>query len=241
MKYLTTLILAVLYFQFSYSQKADTVRVYDYLKPGDSWKLKVKGNNTFKLYTNILFGTDVVTTTGTCNIGDSTIQFICDSSGLKNKNNTLKSFRHLSNFMFSFCGKTYGKRNSFFLPPNINYASEDSARMPEGIYARYYRGDGFGSNVIEIKDDGTYIFYDNSCMANSKEKGKWSLRNDVLTFRPTDKKWSRLEWVTDNRKLYLTEGHLVGKKVAKTVTQIKKPVVTETFYFLSKEPDEGDE
>ena len=238
MKILITFLSALLFFQFSFSQKADTVRVYDYLKPGDSWKLKINSKNTFDLYTNILFGKDVVTTTGRCNIGDSSIQFNCDTSGLKSKNNRLKTFRELSYFMFNICGKTFAKRNSFFIPPNLNYASEDSIRMPKGIYARYYRGDGFGSNVIELKQDGTYIFHDNSCMSHIEEKGKWSLKNDILTFSPKDKKWSMLEWVTDSRKLYLTEGHLVGKKVAKTVTQIKKPIVTETFYFLSKEPDD---
>lgn len=73
-------------------------------------------------------------------------------------------------------------------------------------------------------------------MAHFKEEGKWTLNNDILTFRPNKDKWSMLEWVTMNRKLYLAENHLIGKKVEKTVTQKKKTIVTETFYFLSKEP-----
>ncbi len=109
--------------------------------------------------------------------------------------------------------------------------------MPAGIYARYYRGDGIGSNVIELRKDGTYTFYDNSCMMHLKEEGKWALNNSILTFQPNEDKWSMLEWVTKDRKLYLTENHLVGKKVAKTVTQNKKTIVKETYYFLSKEPN----
>jgi hypothetical protein len=236
MKILTTLILTVLFSQICFSQTADTIRVYDYLKPGDRWKLKIKNNKTFTLYTNNLFSKDEITSTGTCKIGDTTIQFLCDTSKLKNKYLTKEKFRQFSNIPFILCGDTFSKQNNFFIPRNINYEPEDSTIMPAGIYARYYRGDGFGSNIIELKQDGTYIFSDNSCMAHFKEEGTWKLNNEVLTFRPNENKWSMLEWVTKDRKLYLTENHLVGKKVVKTVTQTKKTIVTETFFFLSKEP-----
>lgn len=236
MKILTTFILTTLFFQICFSQTVDTIRVYDYLKPSDRWKLKIKNNKTFTLYTNNLFSKDEVTSTGTCKIDDTTIQFLCDTSKLKNKYFAREKFRQFSNIPFILCGDTFAKQNSFFIPRNINYQSKDSMIMPVGIYGRYYRGDGYGSNVIELKQDGTYTFFDNSCMAHFKEEGKWILNNDILTFRPSEDKWSMLEWITKDRILYLTENHLVGKKVAKTVTQTKKTIVTETFYFLSKEP-----
>lgn len=237
MKILTTFILTVLSFQICLSQTVDTIRVYDYLKPGDRWKLKMKSNKTFTLYTNNLFSKDEITSAGTYKIGDTTIQFLCDTSKLKNKYLAREKFRQFSNVPFILCGDTFAKQNSFFIPRNINYEPENSTIMPAGIYARYYRGDGFGSNIIELKQDGTYTFSDNSCMAHFKEEGTWTLTNDIITFCPKDNKWSMLEWVTKDRKLYLTENHLVGKKVAKTVTQAKKTIVTETFYFLSKEPE----
>ncbi len=226
----------VVSFQICFSQKADTIRVYDYLKPGERWKLKIKSNKTFALHTNNLFSKDEVTSTGTFKIGDTTIQFLCDTSKLKNKNLAREKFKQFSNIPLILCGNIFTKQNNFFIPQNINYDPEDSMITPAGIYARYYRGDGFGSNVIELKQDGTYTFFDNSCMAHFKEEGKWILNNDILTFHPNEEKWSMLEWVTKDRKLYLTENHLVGKKVVKTVTKTKKTIVTETFYFLSKEP-----
>lgn len=236
MKILTSFILTILSFQICLSQNVDTIRVYDYLKPGDRWKLELKSNKTFALYTNNLFSKDEVTSTGTCKIGDTTIQFLCDTSKLKSKYLARENFRRFSNVPFILCGDTFAKQNSFFIPRNINYDPDDSMIMPAGIYARYYRGDGFGSNVIELKQDRTYTFFDNSCMSHFKEEGKWTINNDILTFRPNEDKWSMLDWITKDRKLYLTENHLVGKKFAKTVTQTKKTIVTETFYFLSKEP-----
>ncbi len=228
--------MTALSFQICSSQTVDTIRVYDYLKPCDRWKLKIKSNNTFALFTNNLFSEDEVTATGTCKIDDTTIQFICDTSKLKHKYFAREKFRQFSNIPFILYGYTFAKQKSFFIPRNINYKPEDSMIMPGGIYARYNRGDGFGSNVIELKQDGTYTFFDNSCMANFKEEGKWIVNTGILTFRPNEEKWSMLEWITKDRKLYLTENHLIGKKVAKTVTQTKKTIVTETFYFLSKEP-----
>lgn len=237
MKNLTTFILTLLSFEICFSQTVDTIRVYDYLKPGDRWKLKIKSNKTFVLYTNNLFSKDEITSTGTCKIGDTTIQFLCDTSKLKNTYLAKDKLRQFSNIPFILCGDTFSKQNNFFIPRNINYEPQDSVIMPVGICARYYRGDGFGSNIIELKQDGTYTFYDNSCMARFKEEGTWTLNNDILTFRPNEDKWSMLEWVTKDRKLYLTENHLVGKKVAKTTTQTKRTIVTETFYYLSKEPN----
>lgn len=237
MKFLTTFILTALSFQICFSQTVDTIRVYDYLKPGDRWKLKIKSNQTFSLYTNNLFSKDEVTSTGTYKIGDATIQFLCDTSKLKNKYLAREKFRQFSNIPFILCGDTFSKQNNFFIPRNINYELEDSMIMPAGIYARYYRGDGFGSNIIELKQDGTYTFFDNSCTARFKEEGAWTLNNDILTFRPNKDNSSMLEWLTEDRKLFLTKNHLVGKKVAKTVTQTKKTIVTETFYYLSKEPN----
>lgn len=231
-----TFILFVFSFQICFSQTADTIKIYDYLKPGDRWKLKLKSDKTFALYTINLFSKDEVTSTGTYKIDDTTIQFLCDTSKLNNKYLAREKFKRFSNIPFILCGDTFVKQNSFFIPRNINYEQEDSMIMPAGIYARYYRGDGFGSNVIELRQDGTYTFYDNSCMAHFKEDGKWTLNNDILTFRPNEDKWSMLEGVTKDRKLYLAENHLIGKKVEKTVTQKKKTIVTETFYFLSKEP-----
>lgn len=237
MKNLTTFILTLLSFEICFSQTVDTIRVYDYLKPGDRWKLKIKSNKTFALYTNNLFSKDEITSTGTCKIGDTTIQFLCDTSKLKNKYLAKNKLRQFSNIPFILCGDTFSTQNNFFIPRNINYEPEDSVIMPVGIYARYYRGDGFGSNIIELKQDGTYTFSDNSCITRFKEEGTWTLNNDIITFRPNEDKWSMLEWVTKDRKLYLTEDHLVGKKVAKTTTQTKRTIVTETFYFLSKEPN----
>ncbi|HEY5408311.1 MAG TPA: hypothetical protein VIJ92_14545 [Ginsengibacter sp.] len=236
MRILTTFILTVIFLQQCCSQTADTIRIYDYLKLGDTWKLKIKNNKTFTLYTSSLFTKEDITSTGTCKIADTTIQFLCDISKLKNKYLVKERLRQFSNIPFILCGDTFPKQNNFFVPRNINYEPEDSTIIPKGICARYYRGDGLSSNIIELKQDGTYVFSDNDCIAHFKEEGTWALNNEIISFTPKEEKWSMLEWVTKDRKLYLTESYLVGKKVAKKVTQTKKTIVTETFFFLSKEP-----
>src|SRR5690606_17867844 len=145
------LILTIFLFQDCLSQTADTIIVYDYLKPNDRWKLKIKKDRTFTLYTNNLFSKDDIISTGTCKIGETTIQFLCDTSKLKNKYLTKEKLRWFSNIPFILCGYTFLKQNNFFVPKNINYESEDSTIIPTSIYARYYRGDGFGSNIIDLK------------------------------------------------------------------------------------------
>ena len=69
------------------------------------------------------------------------------------------------------------------------------------------------------------------------EKGTWSLDNDIITFIPDEGKWSMLEWVTKDRKLYLTDNYLIGKKTTRVLTKTGKKIVTETYSYLSKQPN----
>lgn len=236
MKSLTTIIVKALFWQICFSQTKDTVRVYDYLKSDDKWKLEIKNNKTFTFYTNNLFSKDEVTIKGTCKIVDSAIQFLCDTLIIREKYLLRKEFRQFSNIPFILFGDTFSVQDKFFIPRNINYETDDSIIMPAGIYAKYYQGDGFWSNIIELREDGTYTFSDFSCTGGFNEEGTWTLKDGMLLFRPNKEKWSMLDRITKDRKLFLTESHLVGKKVSKAGTQEKETIVVETFYYLSKRP-----
>ena len=85
MRFLTAFILTFTFSQVCHGQTRDTIRIYDHLKPTDRWKLKIN-KQKFTLYTNRLFSKDDIITTGRCNVNGATIQFICDTSKLKNKN-----------------------------------------------------------------------------------------------------------------------------------------------------------
>jgi hypothetical protein len=235
MKLIVTLILTISLPQICLGQAVDTIRVYDYLKPFDRWKLQVKNGKSFKLYANHLFAEGKVT--GMCRIGDTTIQFVCDTSKLKNKSLTKDRLKRFTNIPFILCGDTFPKQNNFFIPRNIYHRQVDSIVLPKGIYARYYRGDGYGNNIIELKEDGTYIFTDRDCLSQFKEEGTWTLKKDLLTFKPKGGKWSKLEWITQDRQLYWSEDYLVGKKTSKTIVSAKKTIITETFFYLSKLPN----
>lgn len=216
--------------------KTDTIRVYVYLKSVDSWRLEVRNNKTFLLYNNLITTNDF-TAKGPCIITDTTYQFLCDTSKLKNKYLSKDIFKQFSNIPYILTGVKFKKQGTFFIPYNINYQVGDSIAVPKGIFARYYTGDRYGSNIIELKKDNTYTFYDNSCEARFTEEGTWSLDKGVVTFIPAEKKWSMLEWITKNRKLYLTDDFLIGKKIVKTYTSKGKSVVTETYSYLSKLPE----
>ena len=235
MKFQALFISTIVFFQVGYSQTTDTIRIYDHLKPTDRWKLKIN-NQKFTLYTNRLFSKDDIVSTGKCNVKGTTIHFICDTSKLKNKNWAKHEVRQFSNIPFILNGDTFERRYNFFIPYNLN-RSKDSLKIPAGIFARYYRGDGLGSNIVELKEDRTYIFYDNSCTMRFTEKGTWSLDNDIITFNPDEGKWSMLEWVTKDRKLYLTDNYLIGKKTTRVLTKTGKKIVTETYSYLSKQPN----
>lgn len=234
MKILTIFLLTMLFSRICFSQAADTVRVYDYLKPGDGWKLEIRHDKMFTLYTKQFSSEHELIITGTCEVGDTTIRFICDTSKLTNRYLAREPLKQFSNIPFILCGQPFPKENDFFIPRNIHYTSRDSTATPTGMFAKYYRSDGFNCNNIELQQDGSYVFYHDDCMAHFKEEGSWTLDGNMLTLSPKQNKWSMLEWVTMDRTFFLTENHLVGKKVEKTVTQAKKTVVTETFIFLSK-------
>ncbi len=235
MKLQALIILTLSIFQICHSQIADTVRIYDHLKPADRWKLKIDSKK-FVLYTNNLFKKDEITTTGQFNVSDTTIQFLCDTSKLKNKILAKNSLKQFSNIPFILTGEIFRRRNNYFVPHNINYEPDQCATIPTGVFARYYRGDGYGSNIIELKQDKTYILIDNSCVAHFTEKGTWTLNNDIITFVTDEGKRSMLEWVTEDMKLYLTENYLIGKKTKKNYTKTRKTIVTETYSYMSKLP-----
>lgn len=235
MKFNIALIFAVAFCNACFCQTADTIRIYDHLKLTDRWKLAVT-DNEFTLYTNKLFSEDDIITTGSCKNTRTTIQFICDTSKLDNKSLARDSRRRFSNIPFILTGDIFARRNDFFIPRNINYERSSDIVMPEGIFARYYRGDGFGSHIIELKSDNTYTFGDYSCTVWLAEKGRWTLNNDIITFIPDEEEWSMLEWVTEDRRLYLAEDYLVGKKTTTDRTKNKGMVVTENYLYLSKMP-----
>ena len=69
------------------------------------------------------------------------------------------------------------------------------------------------------------------------EEGTWSLDNDIITFVPDKGKWSMFEWVTKDRKLYITDDYLIGKKTEKVSTKAGKTIIIETYSYLSKQPN----
>ncbi len=237
MRVLATVIFTIFLFLNCFSQQNDTTRVYDYLKPAESWKIKVYNKNRFEFCTNKLFFKDDVISSGMLKASDSTFQFLCDTSKLKNLDRISKVLKDVSNIPQILIGGQFTKQGNFFIPRNLGYEPDDSLFIPKGMYARYFRGDGFGNIVIEIKPDGTYIFTDHSCTGSRSEEGTWTKQEGVLNFTPSRNKWSMLEWVTLERKLYVTEDFLVGKKLSVVVTKTKRKKVTETFYFLGKMPN----
>lgn len=236
MKKLATTLFTIFAFQTCFSQVVDTVRVYDCLALGSSWILKIRGNHTFTLYTNSLFSKDEIISVGKWETGDTTIQFQCRYPGRNYNEQDKVKANYFAGFPFVFCGNNYKWQNHIIIPQVARYRPEDSVIIPAGMYTEYYRGNGFWSNIIELKQDGTYSFIDQSCTARSGETGTWTHQNGILTFRCNNPGRSMLERVTDNGVLYLTDNHLVGRKLVKTVTPSKKTTVTETFIYLAKVP-----
>src|SRR5437868_1963539 len=83
MKFITTFLLMFSFYNVSFSQK-DTIRIYNYFKMTDSWRLEVKNNKTFSLYNNLIKNNEF-TSKGRCLITDTTIQFLCDTSKIQYK------------------------------------------------------------------------------------------------------------------------------------------------------------
>ncbi len=219
MKFIIPVILVVLFNLPCNSQAIDTVRIFDYLTFLENWQIKIKSNNTFTFTSNILFGIDTLMVTGYCKTGDSSIQFIADTSTVSNRNSMGDELKQFSNIAFIAQGHVFKRHAGFFVPNNMIYSPEDSARIPPGIYARYSRGDGFGSDIIELRKDGSYKFTDHSCEMNFYEEGKWVEKNNIISFFPPKKGRAMLTHVTDNNQLYADEGFLVGKKTIKSTTK----------------------
>ncbi len=169
---------------------------------------------------------------------DSTIQFICDTSKLNNKNLTRDVLRKYSNIPFILCGDKFPRQGNFFIPRMLSYFDETKTVIPAGMYATFATGEGFGGSVyLELRKDSTYQFSEVSCISGFKEKGVWTLDNGILSLHRKDGKWSMLDWFTNGGKLYVTENFLLGKKMKKTRSKTGKKIVTEYYYYLSKEPN----
>src|SRR5689334_4388661 len=118
MKTLIAFILTLSFYNTCFSQ-TDTVRVYVYLKSTDSWKLEVRNNKVYSLYNSLITKNDF-TTKGQCVITDTTYQFLCDTSKLKNKNLAKERLKQFSNLPYILTGAKFKKQETFFIPFNIN-------------------------------------------------------------------------------------------------------------------------
>ncbi len=169
---------------------------------------------------------------------DSTIQFICDTSKLNNRNLTHDVLRKYSNIPYILCGDKFSRKGNFFIPRTLSYFYDSKKIMPAGMYATFAAGEGFGGSVyLELREDSTYQFSEVSCISGFKEKGAWTLDNGILSLHRMDGKWSMLDWFTSWGELYVTENYLVGRKTKNTRSKTGKKIVTEYYYYLSKEPN----
>ena len=232
MKFLVIYFSTIIFYVTGYAQIADTIRVFNHLKLFDRWQLKITNKNYFALLSNNLFIKDETIIKGIYKTDDSTIRFICDTLKLTNKTLLKGKF---SNIPFIVQGASFKKQNNYFIPVNIDYKNKDTLHTPKGLYARYYRGDGFGSNIIELKNDMTYAIEDHSCMTDFQEEGTWSINNNQISFIPKDKENSTLDWFTQDGKMFITDEYLIGKKIAKSYTKTKRIVITENYYYLAKQ------
>lgn len=224
MKITVTILLILFFRQYSLCQRADTVIVYEHLKPLDRWNLKLKHDGSFELYTVIRYDSkfDLVAT-GIAKRTDTTIQFLHDTSKLKNKYQVNEKISRYSNIPFILRGDTFPMHNQQLIPHNINYyLPEDSIIMPTGVYAKYTCGEFMWGYSIALNQDGTYLISEHSCVSGFKEDGRWTLDNGMVTLFPKKATSSMHNWFTQDRKLYLTENHLIGKKVTRERPSQKK-------------------
>ena len=159
------------------------------------------------------------------------MQFICDTSKIRNKNLLTDRVKQFSNIPYIGQGQPFRRELNYFIPKHIIYSLDDSSKIPHDLFARYYRGDGFGSHILEIRKDHTYKFTQHTCMDNSYEEGTWTETNNIITLTPPQKEWTMLDWVTSNRQFFIDTNFLIGKKTIKT----NKTTITETYFYLSKQ------
>lgn len=233
MKFLFAFILTQFGVLTCYSQTVDTVRVYNFESAFDNWRLKLLPNNAFSLTSDFPFAatTKEIVFKGLCIKGDTTMQFICDTSKVRNKNLLTDRVKQFSNIPYIGQGQPLRRELNYFIPKHIIYSLDDSSKIPNDLYARYYRGDGFGSHILEIRKDHTYKFTQHTCMDNSYEEGTWTETNNIITLTPPQKDWTMLDWVTSNRQFFIDTNFLIGKKTIKT----NKTTITETYFYLSKQ------
>jgi hypothetical protein len=237
MKFIVASIFTIFLCLPSNGQTADTIRIYDYLKPFDSWRLTVENNMVFSLATDSQFGKDSIGFIGSCKINNSRIQFLWDSTFSTNKNFANEKLKIFSNIPYILLGDVFTFENNYLIPRNIVYEPDDSIKIPEGVFARYIRGDGFSNVIIELKLNNTYEIIDHSCTARFIEYGNWSSKGSIIKLFPLNRKKSMIDWFTDNKKLYVSERHLIGKKIYRCINDSRRIVVTETYYFMSKQPE----
>ena len=218
MKFALIFILTQFLIFLCYSQRIDTIRVYNFESPADNWRIKLLPNNTFSITSAIPFASNTkeIILKGSYLKSDTTLKFICDTSRVKNKNLLSDRVKKFSNLPYIGQGQTFRKEKNYFIPNHIVYDLDDSSEVPNNLFASYYRGDGLGSHVLEIRRDHTYKFTQHTCVNNSYEEGTWTEKNNIITLTPPKKEWTMLDWVTSNKQFFVNTNFLIGKKITIT-------------------------
>lgn len=231
------IILLLLNYFPTFGQNVDTIRVYDYLQHDDRWQLRILNRTDFNLSTKNLIDNKLVRIKGVYRVSNSSIRFVSDTLKIRSKYLISTFFQKFSNIPLIIKGAQFSMEGNYFIPYNIrdNHKPIDSLSLSKRIYGSYSRGHYYGNTIIELREDTSYKIYDNSCMVRFTEEGTWKINGNLITFYPKDNKWSMLNWFTTNNQFYLSKDYLIGKKTSKTfMLKNKRPVITETFYYLSK-------
>lgn len=221
-KLLTTYLATLLLFHCAFSQTRDPIRTYKF---EDNWKLVISKQKAFSLLTDASTTKEVEMINGLCLTGDSTIQFLCDTSTFKFKFLLSESFKN-SNISNIATGKVFKNDKNIVIP-------SDSVTT-KNIYASYSRGNGFGGWTIELRKNKTYRFTQHTCMSRDFEEGTWTMKNNLLTLIPKNKEWTMIDWVTSNGKFYIVDNFLIGFKVTKTEDENANTIINETYCYLNK-------
>ncbi|GAB2833212.1 hypothetical protein GCM10027043_38980 [Ferruginibacter profundus] len=169
---------------------------------------------------------------GKCELTDSTICFLFDSSVTRNM--ILKDSHCGPNVKEFINGNTFKRENDYIIP---NHCTTGNKSEHPGISKKSYYQQvelNMGGTKVELKNKNQYILTEYSCKGHWVEKGRYIRSGNILALKPNKKSPALSGFLMDGGVIYATNHFLISKKLQPT-TQPEKYSKEEVFlYFLQQ-------
>lgn len=227
MKKMIFLIAFTFYLNLGYSQKIDTIRIYEYETGIIRFKMITKNNKNFTFIDRHLLDT----IRGSLIRKNERYSLFADTNKMDKRQK--RFYKGLGNSIQFNWDKSLGIPLLKVAFDKSKWYYLDTTKISDSLTGIYSTSTGFVGCTIEVKGNGIIIFEPFSDMGGpeSKDTAVWVKKGQSIFLKSN----SFIDtWYTDNKKFFISPYYLIGKKIRKT----KVSYMEEYTYFVKIPRDE---